>query len=348
MLATTSLSVAANTLRSYLAANIADLDGIFISHPKEAAEQANSEGKQYLNLFFYQVEHGGYPADGRSDDPFYLRVNCLITPLGTKEPGPPHSSVSAGENDLRLIGEVLRLLHEQPLLMVEEGGEMAHLQVVMYPLSLDDINHLWSNQGEVAYRLSVAYQLSLLPIPLGVAKERSPLTGSIAIGSGGTMTMAPLPSEGFAMETAVPQITSMSVNTSRPDWTPQLVFLDERGRLQSVLSFSLLTLPVSLNIIILGQAGETVTLGWQEWNAGENHVPWRDVAIQQDLPAAADSVDQEQTEPSLASLATPISPEIEVAGQAVLSAERTWTRPDGSQVVLRSNPLLLIVYEEGA
>jgi len=232
--------------------------------------------------------------------------------------------------------------------MVEKGGEMAHLQVVMYPLSLDDINHLWSNQGEVAYRLSAAYQLSLLPIPLGVAKERSPLTGSIGIDAGGTMTVAPLPSEGFDLETAVPQITSMSVNTSRPDWAPQLVFLDANGRLQSVLSFSLVTLPVSLNVIILGQAGETVTLGWQEWNAGENPVPWRDVGIQQDLPTAADSVDQEQTEPSLASLATPISPKIEVAGQAVLSAERTWARPDGSQVVLRSNPLLLIVYEEGA
>ncbi len=348
MLATTSLSVAANTLRSYLAANIADLDSIFISHPKEAAEQANSEGKQYLNLFFYQVEHGGYPADGRSDDPFYLRVNCLITPLGTKEPGPPHTSVSAGENDLRLMGEVLRLLHEQPVLMVEEGGETAHLQVVMNPLSLDDINHLWSNQGEVAYRLSVGYQLSLLPLPLGTAKERSPLTGSIGIGTGGTITVESLPSEGFGMETAVPQITSMSVDASRPDWSPQLVFLDGSGRLQTVLSFSPATLPASLDVIILGQAGENVTLSWQEWDAGENPVPWRDVGIEQDLPAAADRVDQGQTEPSLSSLAAPVSPEISIAGQAVLSAQRTWVRPDGSLVVLRSNPLLLIVYGEGS
>ena len=77
MLATTSLSVAANTLRSYLADNIADLDGIFISHPKEAADQANSEGKQYLNLFFYLIEHGGYPADGRSDDPRGVGIGRL-------------------------------------------------------------------------------------------------------------------------------------------------------------------------------------------------------------------------------------------------------------------------------
>ena len=346
MLATTSLSVAANKLRSYLADNIADLDGIFISHPKEAADQANSEGKQYLNLFFYLIEHGGYPADGRSDDPFYLRVNCLITPLGTKEPGPPDSSVSAGENDLRLMGEVLRLLHEQPLLMVEEGGEMAHLQVVMYPLSLDDINHLWSNQGETAYRLSVAYQLSLLPVPLGTAKERSPLAGSLGIGTGGTMTVAPLPSEGFGLETSVPQIKSLSVDTSRPDWSPQLIFLDAGGRLQSVLSFSLATLPASLDVIILGDPGANVTLGWQEWNAGDNPVPWRHVGTDQDLAVAADKVDQEQTEPSLSSLATAISPKIEVAGQAVLSAERTWTRADGSQGVLRSNALLLIVHQE--
>ena len=346
MLAQTSISVAANALRTYLTNNIADLDGVLISHPKDAAEYANSEGKHYLNLFFYQVEYSGYPADGISDDPFYLQVNCLITPLGSKEPGPPQISVSAGENDLRLMGEVLRLLHEEPILMVNEGGETAQLQVVMHPLSLDDINHLWSNQGDVPYRLSVAYQLSLLPVPLGAAEERSPLVEAVGTDVYGGMTVPPLPPGGFGLETAVPHLTSLSTDISRPDWQPHLIFLDNNGRLSYSLSFPLSGLPPALDVIVLGRAGESVTLGWQQWDAGAGPVPWRSVGTEQDVQAVTAAIDYEQTDPSLPSLVRKVVPVIDVAGQAVLYAERHFTRSDSTEVVLRSNPLLLIVHEE--
>ena len=85
------------------------------------------------------------------------------------------------KNDLRLIGEVMRILHEQPVISVSNGtnGEIAQLQIVPHPLNLDNLNHIWSTQGDTAYRLSVAYEMALAPIPLTEAVERSSLVGEI-------------------------------------------------------------------------------------------------------------------------------------------------------------------------
>ena len=347
MLATTSLSVAANSLRSFLDTNIQDLDAIFISHPKEAVEQTGEEGKQYLNLFFYQVEHAGYPADGLSEDPFYVRVNCLITALATKETGEGNGGVSAGENDLRLIGEVLRLLHEHPVLMVTEEEQKAQLQVVLLPLTLDDINHLWSNQGDVPYRLSVAYQMSLLPIPLGEAKRSSPLVGAIGARVQGDLTRPPLPEGGFGISAASPAVDRMEIDISRSDWTPQLAWLDGTGILCYTLSFALSAIPVQIDVLIVGIPGENVTLVWEQWDAAAQPIPWRPVGAEETLPAKTAVIEADQTEPPLASLAQGVAPPITVKGQAVFYAKREWVRPDGRSVVLRSNPLLVIVHEGG-
>ena len=46
-----------------------------------------------------------------------LRLHCLITPFGAAE-----SPVSSGENDLRLLGEVLRVFHEKPVLPALDLG----------------------------------------------------------------------------------------------------------------------------------------------------------------------------------------------------------------------------------
>ena len=343
MLAATSLSVVANTMRDFLGANIPDLDGIFISHPKEAVEQMGGEGKQYLNIFCYQVEYGGYPADGVSQDPFYLRVNCLLTPLASKEPGPAESNVSAGENDLRIIGEVLRLFHKHPVLMISEGDEQAHLQVVLHPLSLDDINHLWSSQGEVPYRLSVAYQLSLLPVPLGEAKRRAPLVGFIGSDVQGEETAPVMPAEGFEIKVSAPVVSKLEVDTSRADWAPQIAFLDAQGRLCYTLSYPADDLPAQLNLLVAGVAGQSVTLTWEQWAAAAEPGPWHPVGDEQTVQARAALIAADQTEPPLNSLVQAVNVPITGAGQGLLYARREWQRYDGVAVVLRSNPLLVVV-----
>ncbi len=345
MLPMTSLSITANVLRTYLGGNIVDLDGVFIGHPKEAEEQIGGEGKQYLNLFFYQVEYGGYPVDGGHEDPFYISINCLVTPFGSKETGPPETSVSAGENDLRMVGEVLDLFHRQPVVTVSEGDENAQLQILFLPLSLNEINHIWSTQGDVPYRLSVAYQLSLVPVPLAEAQQRAPFVSALGLDVRSDLEQAPMPAEGFGIEVRDETMPELAVDGARPDWAPKIAFLDAQGKMRHSLTFVAGAVPASLNTLLAGPAGEALEMIWEQWDLGTQPAQWETVGSPLAAVAAAPSIDPEQTDPSLASLAAAVPFPVSSAGQALLYARRSWTRPDGVTVRLHSNPLLVIIEE---
>src|SRR5262245_52329546 len=79
-----------------------------------AAAPAETEQVQRLNLFFFRFEPAGFFPDTLPSQPWLLRMHCLITPFCTDEDGG-----TAGENDLRVIGRVLRLFHEHPVLTTE-------------------------------------------------------------------------------------------------------------------------------------------------------------------------------------------------------------------------------------
>jgi hypothetical protein len=131
---------------------------VLIGSPAEAAKDAETEHR--INLFFYLVEPSGFTFGIDPGEGWLLRLHCLITAFGAAE-----SPVSSGENDLRLLGEVLRVFHERPVLPVLDiDGHTVRMQVVFEPLTLDRINHLWATQGDVTYRPSVGYEMSLLPV----------------------------------------------------------------------------------------------------------------------------------------------------------------------------------------
>src|SRR5512143_3101699 len=137
-----ALSVAARALRAYLAPGLdLELAQVSIGHPSAAAreQEANSSNaKDLLNLFFYRVERDGYPADGRSDDPFYVRAHVLLTAFSVADP--PPNGAGAGEKDLRLVGGAMHLLHAQPSVPVRDADDnvVARVQVVQTPFTLDD------------------------------------------------------------------------------------------------------------------------------------------------------------------------------------------------------------------
>ena len=148
MLPASSLSRAAYGLRELLMTHIDEvdvIDRIKIGHPGDTIKDLEDFDENCLNLFFYDVNHDGYPSDGTSENPFYVRLHCLITAIGhkSKEPEEAGSSserdVSSGENELRLIGEVMRILHEQPVLAVDDDdhNEIAQLQIVPHAMNLD-------------------------------------------------------------------------------------------------------------------------------------------------------------------------------------------------------------------
>ena len=346
MVAVSSLSVAANELRTLLQKEITglDVDQIRIGHPKDTFDDMKKD-VNYLNLFFYNVQYDGYPSDGLSGDPFYVRLYCLITAVGAKKGNP-----SPGENDLRLVGEVMRVLHEQPVISVGSGnnGEITQLQIVPHPLNLDNLNHVWSTQGDTAYRLSVAYEMALAPIPLAEAVARSSLVGESGIRVQGDMDRELLPDGGFGIETSSPVVPRISVDVRKPDWCPHICFVNE---INSKLAYTLLMpesqLPASgflqLKVVVAGKPSEPVELVWESWNPTAG---WEKSDSSQNETVKTDVIDPDNFfDPFHPDLAPAINLPIQSRGQATLYAERAWQRSDGSTVTLRSNPLLVTVYE---
>src|SRR5262245_39841420 len=66
-------------------------------------EIGNDYDGHRLNLFFYRFEPSGFDSDARPGDIWRIRMLCLITAFGVTE-----EQVGAGENELRILGEVMR------------------------------------------------------------------------------------------------------------------------------------------------------------------------------------------------------------------------------------------------
>ena len=337
MAAPSSLSVAARALRTHVAGAVGLPEGqILIGHPSLAAKDAEGDStKAFLNLFFYRVEHGAFPADSAANDALYVRFYCLITALGAKETVAGGGTVSAGENDLRLVGAVMKRLHENPVLRLRDDAaqEVAQLQIVLHALSLDDLNHIWSTQGDTPYRLSVGYELALLPLPLARPALRGPRVGALGVD--------------VEPESVVraPEVPAVRVDISRPDWVPHICWLAADGTLQYSLVFPADALPANLQAIPLGAPGSDVELHWELWDPAGADAKWtRAAASPATLSAEVDSIDPAADSASFFALAYNVVFPIAARGQAVLYASRSYTRPDGVQVALRSNPLLVSVH----
>lgn len=271
MLPVTVMSDAANRLRNLLFGKIDDIDDvtkIMIGHPKDTfvdMDAGSVKDKNHLNLFFYNIGYDGYPADGSSQDPFYVRLYCLITAVGTRTGKP-----SYGEKDLRLIGEVMRVLHEHPIVSVGSGNsEIAQLQIVPHPLNLDNLNHIWSTQGDTAYRLSVAYEMALAPVPLTVAIERSPLVGETGSDVEAEMDYDLLPDNGYGIETSAPVVPKQSVNISQSDWAPQLCLVYLKTCSYS-LAFKLGSTALTAfipKIWLAANNNARIDLVWEQWKS---------------------------------------------------------------------------------
>lgn len=329
----TALSVTAREVRTFLAEKL-DLSEaqIAIGHPGAAARQqeTSSPGPQdLLNLFFYRVEYDG-PADGRSDDPFYVRAHCLITAFCVADAAP--NGASAGEKDLRAIGGVLHWLHAKPFVHVRSGGgtEVALLQTVPTSLALEDINHIWATQGELPYRLSVSYEFALLPMPLATPVARQPRVGGLRLGIGqdGPARL------GF-------QVPPVRVATEDNAWEPAIRFVDPDGALGYALSYTTAEAPEAVLVVGAGAPGTSVDLVWDRWDASTG---WRSLGVASDaLELRTRELDPEKSLPQ----PTPIALPDRTKGQLQLIAERKWRRPDGAVVVVRSNPLL-VSFHDGA
>lgn len=295
LLPVSAMSDAANKLRNVLSKKIdvlKDVKQIRIGHPKDTFDGLGADGLIYLNLFFYNVQYDGYPSDGLSEDPFYVRLYCLITAVSGKTSKP-----SPGENDLRLIGEVMRVLHQQPVISVDGGtnGEIAQLQIVPHPLNLDNLNHIWSTQGDTAYRLSVAYEMALAPIPLTKAVERSSLVGDSQMVAWGAMTRPP-EKEKDGVISLKPKVEYLEIDTDSEDWMPHICLFKRVEHIDASHEDLHYVLKVEgnldgeMDVLIAGKNNGKVKLVWNVWRRKtDNSI----VAWKEDIPDSVLPVEKE-------------------------------------------------------
>jgi hypothetical protein len=332
----TQLGASANAIR------------VLIGTPAQAA-QVTVSGAHKLNLFFYRLE----PAELDADPGGVRRVRfqCLVTPFAVSE-----NSVSAGENDLRLLGEVLRIFHEHPVLpQVDAGGEPVRLQVVPLVLSLDDVNHIWSTQGsDTTYRPSAAYEMSLAPIVPSAPAIGAQRVGIIGTGVGRLVDgVAPATSP---VEVDARTVPLTRVATDRNDWAPRICLIHAE-RYVDALAFAIGSTELenfTPQVWIAGDEDETVTLKWELWDRSAG---WRELeaptrTVTPHGPELGGALEP-PAEPATIGLPfhgpdDPTAPQdpAEQPRQAVLYATRTFTRPRGGEVSVRSNPVLISFHHE--
>ena len=165
-----SLSIAIQATADFLAEEIGEGVAVTVDSPQRAQVQAKDASDHVLNLFVYRIVPSGFHADMTADQPFFVRANVLLTafPAGSGNPPP--------DVDLRVLGMAIRVLQSFPVIPVvlpsaDDGGApndpetRYRLQAVFQAPTMEELNHIWTTQGaELAYRLSVAYELALIPI----------------------------------------------------------------------------------------------------------------------------------------------------------------------------------------
>ncbi|GLI36904.1 Pvc16 family protein [Geobacter hydrogenophilus] len=305
---------------------------IMIGSPASAAP-ATTDTSHRVNLFFYRVEPAGFFTGDTPGDPWWVRLHCLVTGFGLDE-----DKVSAGENDLRLLGEVMRLFHETP---VQSALTVVGARGAFRPWGAAERNPMWRTQGAGGTRLRGA--------PGGAGGGGRPggpprdAPGGGGGGGGGAGARARPPP--FAGAAAAPPVPRTTVDTSSPDWAPVISFvLDDETCAQSLLFAhgSQELADFTPHVWVAGEPDAPVTLAWQRWTStiGWEDVPDPTAATATDLtldPEAA--VDAQTVEVTLPAEL------VSGGGQAVLYAQRSLVRgSDGVTVTVRSNPLLVTVH----
>ena len=306
------------------------------------AEMPESDEDHKLNLFFYRFEPGGFDSDAHPNDPWRIRLFCMISAFAVDDDGVP-----AGENDLRILGEVLRVFRETPVLgTVGVNGEQVRLQVVFSPATDEQINQIWSTQGDTTYRPSVIYEMALAPIMPSRLRVEPPLVGAFgnqarAVSAGRFAA--------FSGTVSQPRVPSSVVAIEDPQWAPALCWI-HRGECAHTLSVDVESPEFAAftpQVWLAGDPSASVDLVWEIWDTGG----WRAAGAPVAATPFGTTIDPEEV-PAVVAGTFPLDVDLPVtipagenAAQGFLYARRTVTPvPGGPTVTVRSNPLLISLY----
>lgn len=345
--APSTLSIIGGMLRRRLLADpLHDASNFDVSIDTPAAaskSQKDSGGKSLLNLFFYRLEPSGFYDAAGAQDRWYIRAQCLMTPFSADEAegGVNNTIVPQGEIDLRILGEVLRYFHENPIVvpLTQEEEIGANLQIVLNALSSQEINQIWATQGEVPYRPSLLYEIALLPIePKVRSAPPLPVTaGGARIGARGRMNA--LPPDKPAVWPSPRLETGHAAG-----WAPALSFVSGGVATQSMSIVQ--GTATKLPLWIAGPVGGKVDLVWQQIDSGAwETVPATGIVTNVSVPTQPNPPGNEVIDPDNAGVALLVDTArpIDAVAQLLLYAQHNM--PNGS--ALKSNPLIVSIVAGG-
>jgi hypothetical protein len=246
-LPTSSLAKICNLVREHLATlgetpSPPDWD-VTVSIGAPGANLAAVNNRNTLNLFFYRFEPFGFDAAAQPGDVQWMRVHCVITAFGIDEDVDNDQTVdfSAGFNELRMLSQVMRLFQERPVMLIDgdDPGEVWHTQFIPRPLADEQINQIWSTQGDTIYRPSVVYEIALAPIEPQTLTTQAARVASVGSYADSDMSRrhAPWPA---GRATLFPPVPSVSVDTGNPQWAPAILLVSgPAGDRQASLTLNL-------------------------------------------------------------------------------------------------------------
>lgn len=336
-----SLSIICASVRDFIRLGI-DAVGNNINVLIGAPAEIEDDGEHRVSMFFYRFEPGGFQANVHPQEPWRIRLFCMVTAFGIEDDGVP-----AGENDLRILGQIVRVFRETPVLSaVDVNGESIRLQVIFSPATDEQINQVWSTQGDVTYRPSVIYEMTLAVIMPSELQVEPSLVARIGSQARGSMAARYEAFDGVAKG---PLVSAVSINTDNPYWQPVISWIYD-NECAHTLSFDINSDAFddfTAQIWVAGDSTEEIQLqweiwqsdtGWQQTGAPINVNPFNPFIDPDNIPAADDTFPFEPGQPiSIADGQT--------AAQGMLYAVRNVVVIEGQAAVqIRSNPILLNLY----
>jgi hypothetical protein len=302
-----------------------------------------------LNVFYYRFEPAGLNASTGVGDIHWMRVFCIITAFGFDDNDDKNI---AGINELRMLSEVVRLFQEQPIKLFKgNNDEDWHTQFIPRPLADEQINQIWSTQGSVVYRPSIAYEIALAPIEPLEPTPQSARVASIGFVADSDIKKRHSPWSDAQRDSRFPLVPSISIDISNPQWTPAIAMITgQNGRRLAHLTLSLeavkigpVTIP-DIDIWIAGDSNDTVFLMGQLFQNNS----WQDIDIIPNVGVDTTMIDNENLPPingtNFKLLSTHWSgfDNTHKSWQLQLFAQRTITI-NNIEIRIRSNPLLIAI-----
>jgi len=338
-----SISVVCNAVYEFVRTGVgAAANGITVTMgaPARVADD-NDSPPHRINLFFYRFEPSGFESAAHPNDPWRIRLYCLISAFGIDE-----GAVQAGENDLRMLGEIIRIFRERPVLdAVAVGSEQVRLQAVFSPISDEQINQVWSTQGDAIYRPSVIYEMALAPVIPSVLRVAPNLVGAVGQQARAAQTARYGSFNGVVQG---PPVGVTEIDISNPHWAPTMCWIYQDACAHS-LSFDVTSAEFAAftpQIWLAGDSDGSVNLVWEVWDSATGWrsagvpvaaTPFNSMIDPDDIPVTAPPFPLTVTNPV-------VIPGGANAAQGVLYTTRTVNIPGKSAVEVRSNPLLLSLY----